>query len=733
MNIYIAFLSIATLATASVASATVTYEESLRGLPDYVEAQSTPKSPAAMQFVDNDDAYLQLSADHKRIEKYETKTGKLIECVFSTDNTREITLANIEGFTISPEGSKLLVWTDSKEQYRHSFSAKYYFYEFRSRLLKPLSETNPRQHAPLFSPDGRMIAYVADNNIYVKKLDYGSDVAVTKDGKVNEIINGVPDWTYQEEFSTIGSMAWAPDNLTLCFLKYNEKEVPTYSIELYEGRCPEMKEYALYPGNFSYKYPVAGQTNSKVTAHSYNIETRKVLNLTLPDARIEYIPRIAYTPSAEGLMVVTMNRDQNRMEIYNVNPKSNIAKSILVEESKGWIAPESYEEITLMEDGFVLPSYRSGYRHYYRYSYNGALLGALTAGDYDVTDFYGFDEKGESIFYQAAMPSPINRTVVMKTLKNGKTVEVSPKGGYATARFSARHRYYIEYHSSATKVPVYTLIDAATRKGVRTLEDNAEYATKYASMPKPEFFTMESAGVKLNGYIIKPKNFDSSKCYPVVMSQYSGPGSQEVLDRWKAGFENYYATAGYVVACVDGRGTGGRGADFLYSVYKRLGYYETIDQVNAAKYIGALPFCDSSKIGIYGWSYGGYESIMAASHKDAPYAAAVAVAPVTDWRFYDTIYAERYMLTPEQNESGYNISSADTYAANRKCPLLIMSGTADDNVHFYNTVHYMTTLENHQKYADLMIFANANHSIRGCGRRTLVYARMLDYFNRNMR
>ncbi len=699
----------------------------------YVEGEQIPSAPAEMTFVDNDQAYLQLSANRREINKFDTKTGKLIETVFKVDHTRQVTdLPSISGFVLSPEGSKLMVWRNIEEIYRYSFSAEYYIYEFRSRILSPLSEERPRQQAPLFSPDGRMVAYCADNNLYLKKLDYGTDIAITTDGVKNKIINGVPDWTYQEEFSTTRSFDWAPDNLTICFLKYNESEVPSFKFPLYEGSCPELTQYALYPGEFSYKYPVAGQNNSIVTLHSYNIETRKTLDLKLPDSQSHYIPRIFYTSDANSLMAVSLNRDQNRMEIFSVNPKSNVAKSLMVETAKAWIEPDCYEKIKLYADFFVLPSSRTGFKHYYKYSYNGSLLGAITSGNYDVTDYYGYTTQPLTHYFQSTSSGAINR-VVSKIDAKGKITDLTPAQGYGNAEFSPTMAYFITSYSNINTPPIYKLENTTSAKSIRTLEDNSNYALKFQSVPKPEFFTFTANGIEFNGMMIKPAHFDASLKYPVVMNQYSGPGSQEVLNRWSVGWQNYYAAEGYIVATVDGRGTGGRGYEFMSVVYKNLGHYESIDQVAAANHMAALPFVDNKRIGIFGWSYGGYESIMACSVKGAPFAAAVAVAPVTDWRFYDTVYAERYMLTPQQNPQGYKNSAAATHMNNRKCPLLIIHGTADDNVHFYNSIHYLTELSKEQKWCDVLPVANANHSIRGCNRRTLVYKRMLDYFNRNMK
>lgn len=698
----------------------------------YVGAERLPVTVEPWQYTSEGNAYLDMTADCQRVAKYDIKSGKEIETVLDLGHTRETTLDRIEGFSMSPDGSKLLLWLDSRNIYRRSTDAVYYVYEIRTRQLKPLSTAHPRQQAPLFSPDGRMVAFVADNNIFVKKLDYGTEIAVTTDGKNNAIINGVPDWTYEEEFATISSMTWAPDNLTLCFLKYNETEVPTFTFQLYEGACDRMRQYALYPGGFSYKYPVAGQSNSKVTLHSYDIETRKTKQITLPGTQTEYIPRIAYGPSADNLMVITLNRNQTRMELYSVNPRSTTVKSLLVEQWEAWLSRETYTDIRFLKDFFVVNSCRSGYQHLYAYSYSGVLQRQITSGDYDVDAYYGYDSATGCHYYRSAQTGAINR-VVCRIDTKGRVTMLSPEKGVATAQsWSPGMDYFVLNYSNATTAPAYTLVATSSARRVRTLEDNAAYQQKWSSAPKPEFFTMQSDGYTLNGFMIKPSGFDPSRRYPVIMCQYSGPESQEVLDRWRISAENYFARTGYLVVCVDGRGTAGRGRAFSDAVYKNLGYYESIDQIAAARYAAALPFADSDRIAIYGWSYGGYESIMAASQKDAPYAAAIAVAPVTDWRYYDTVYAERYMLTPQQNPEGYRQSSTMTHIAGRRCPLLIMSGTADDNVHLFNTIQYSAETEAAGRWVDVVLFPNMNHSINGCNTRQVVFARMLNFLETNM-
>jgi dipeptidyl-peptidase-4 len=695
----------------------------------YVYPQNRPSAPKAFTYIQDGNQYLLLSDDGKRIVSYDTKTGKELETVVDVATTRENKIDYIEGFSVSPDGGKLLLYKDSKAVYRRTFTAQYYVYEIRTRLLRPLSATHNRQMSPLFSPDSRMISFVVDNNIYIKKLDYNTEVAVTSDGKQNEVINGVPDWTYEEEFETSNSMAWAPDNLTLCYIKYNEKNVPMFTFPLYQGTCEPKDEYALYPGIYSYKYPVAGEVNSTVSVHSYDVETRKIKDIALPGNGIEYIPRIHYGGAPERLVVVTLNRNQNHLEFYSVNPKSTVVKSIYTETSKAWINPTTYQDITFNDDNFVIISGKSGYNHLYQYSYSGALVKQLTSGNYDVTEYYGSDVNG-NYYYQSAQPTPKDR-VVYKVDKKGIASLLSQKEGTSTANFTPSKDYMVLSYSNITTPPIYTLC-SNSGKPIRTLEDNASYAAKYKNVAQKEFFTFNSDGNTLNGYIIKPNEFSSSKKYPVVMYQYSGPESQEVVNRWKMDWDFYFASKGYIVVCVDGRGTGGRGTEFSNVVYKQLGKYETIDQVNAAKYVKSLPYVDANHVGMFGWSYGGYETLMCITQPNAPWSAAVAVAPVTSWRYYDTVYTERYMLTPQQNESGYDECSPINRVNNINCPLLIMSGTADDNVHESNTLQFVSALQSEGILCDMLIFPNKNHSIYGCNARAVVYAKMFDWFQKNL-
>lgn len=705
----------------------------LPGLEQYVYPSNRPATVARPAFTADGLHYLELSDDGSKIVKRLTRTGAEEEVVFDVTTTRENKVAAIEGFTLSPDGSKILVTTEEKPVYRRSTRASYYVYEIRSRLLRPLSEKFSSQRSPVFSPDGRMVAFVGeDNNIYIKKIDFDTEVAVTVDGAVDKVINGVPDWVYEEEFTTTCSMAWAPDNMTLCYLKYAEADVPAYTFTLYEGTCDPRKEYALYPGSFTYKYPVAGENNSRVTLHSYDVDNRKTKNLELSDTRIEYIPRIAYGgTSADRLMVVTLDRSQTRMEIYSINPRSGVAKSVMTEEDRAWITPASYEDITFADNGFVVLSARSGFTHAYEYSYAGAMTRQITSGDYDVTAYYGADIKGNH-YYQSTSTGAINRVVSRVDVK-GVVRNLSPETGSGSAWFSPSLNFCGLTYSNSSTPPEVTLYEG--EKKVRVLEDNASLKTTYQRMPRTEFTTLTTSdGVELNISLIKPADFNASRKYPLIINQYSGPGSQEVLDRWRPDWTHYAAMNGYVVMTVDPRGTGGRGRAWETIVYKDLGHYETIDLQGTASKAATFSYVDPSRIGICGWSYGGYETLMAvtAGPEASVFSCAVAIAPVTDWRFYDTIYAERYMLTPRENADGYRVSAPLTHAGKLEIPLLIMHGTADDNVHLMNTMQYVSVLQSKGRFCDMFLYPNMNHSIFGCDARLNVYSRMLDYFNRNL-
>ena len=673
--------------------------------------------------------YYAATNGNTRIVKCEYRTGHEVDTLFDVKTARECDLKSFDGFSLSPDEKHLLIYADSEPIYRRSFKANYYTFEIRRNLLKPLSEGGKQQVA-VYSPNGRMVAFVRDNNIYIKKLDYGTEVAVTRDGEQNKIINGAPDWVYEEEFAMTSTLQWSPDDATLAFVKFDESQVPLYSFQLYEGYCPALPEYRFYPGSFAYKYPVAGETNSQVSVFSYTVDTRALKKMNLPLTADSYIPRIQFTPDPNRLAVVSLNRTQNQMDIYTVNPKSGVSKLLLRETDKAWIDEPILDNIAFYPDFFIIASCRSGYQHLYRYNYNGTLARQITRGEWNVSNFLGYDAQSGSYFYESNQEGALYKAIYKMNAKGVET-KLSTLKGTNTAEFNPSCTYFINRYSSIDEPLVVTVCDARG-KTLRTLEDNASLKALAAQsgLPQKEFFTCaNAAGDLMNGYILKPANFDPSKRYPVVMSQYSGPGSQSVLDNWKVDWEYYLANQGFIVACVDGRGTGGRSRAYETAVYMQLGKYETEDQVAGAEYMSTLPYVDGNRIGIYGWSYGGYETLMAMSTGNGIYRAGVAIAPVTDWRYYDTIYSERFMRTPQENGDGYRQSAPITHAANLKGSLLIVSGTADDNVHYLNTLQYSAALVEAGIQFDSQIYTNKDHHIRGCNTRHHLYTRVCNFFS----
>lgn len=689
------------------------------------------KSPKAFTFVDGQ-RYACLSDDGRTIDFFDAAKGTKLETTFDVANTRETQLGSISGFRFSDNMTKILVWTDVTPVYRRSFKAKYYVYDIRSRVLRPLSTEFDFTQVPVFSPDARMVAFVHDADIYIKKLDFNTQIAVTTDGEPGKILNGVTDWVYEEEFVKTSLMAFSPDNTTLCFVKSNETEVPAYTLPQYGTQCSGQDQYRIYPGTMTYKYPAAGYTNSTADLYCYEISNRKVKEIPLADKNIEYIPRLDFGPNSETLLVTTLNRDQNRMEIYSVNPRTTLSTSLLVEQSEAWVLPETYEDMTVVSDGIVIMSGRTGHVHLYKYAFNGTLTRTITSGDFDVTDFYGFDARGTA-YYQSATPTPIDRAVCSIDLK-GLVTRLSPDGGgTAKAHFAPGCTTAMLSYSNVKTPDCHSIIDAKGRT-VRAIEDNAEAKARWANMPEREFVKVPGDnGLQFNAYVIKPADFDPLRRYPVVVYQYSGPGSQEVLNKWSVSWQQYFASKGYVVFCMDGRGTGCRGTEFMYSVYKNLGHYETIDQLAGARWLAAQSWVDSKRIGIHGWSYGGYETLMCLQAANSPFAAGVAVAPVTDWRLYDSIYTERYMLTPQQNEDGYLVSAPLTSADNMNSRLLLMWGTADDNVHPANSLLYAGALQYNGILFDAMVFPDKNHSIYGCNARAVVYGNMFRFFENTLK
>ena len=703
-------------------------------IPDITSGKFAAKTVNGINPIEGTDTYARISDDGKRVDCYSFKTGKLLRNLFDVSNTMGKKIDSFDGYILSPDGTRMLIQTKTKSIYRRSFTAVYYLYNIASRKLEPLSDGGPQQ-VPVWSKDGLQVAFVREGNIYLVKLLYdNAEVQVTKDGKFNEVINGLPDWVNEEEFGFNRALTFNADGTMICWLRYDEKDVKTYSLQMYKGMKPEKQENAVYPGFYSYKYPKAGEDNSKVTAWSYDIKSHRISKLQVPLDADGYMPRIKATDDASKVVVYTMNRHQDELCLYSVNPRSTVAQLIVKEHVEKYVKEEAMEAVTFIGNNVLLPSDRSGFMKLYIYSMNGQLHRTI-GGDYDITAVYGYDAKTGDVYYQAAALGPSDRQVYVAH-KNGKTVRLSDKKGWNTALFSGDYQYFVNTWSDYNTPYVVTTRDNNGRV-ISTLQDNADLKAKVAesgfAKREPFSFTT-SEGVQLNGWILKPLNFDASKRYPVIMHQYSGPGSQQVTDSWSAGsmgqggaFDSYLAQQGFIVVSVDGRGTGGRGADFEKCTYLKIGDLESKDQVEAALYLGSLPFVDKDRIGIWGWSYGGFNTLMSMSEGRGVFRAGVAIAPPTSWRFYDSIYTERYMRTPKENPDGYDVNPI-VRAQKLHGALLLCHGTADDNVHPQNSYEYAEALVQADKDFRELYYTNRNHSIYGDTTRNHLLRQVANFF-----
>ncbi len=684
--------------------------------------------------------YTQISPDRKRIVKYSFKTGKQVEAIFDVEKARDCTLKYFDDYIMSPDEKLILIQTKTRSIYRRSFTAEYYIYNVKNNTIEPLSKNGPQQ-VPLFSPDGFQIAFVRNNNIFLVKLLFGnSESQITKDGEYNKVLNGIPDWVYEEEFGFNRAFDFSADSKMIAYIRLDESQVPMYKFPLYKGMNPEYTEFATYPGEYTYKYPKSGEVNSTVSVHTYDIKSHVTRKMDLPLDKDGYIPRIKFTSDPEKLAIMTLNRHQNRFDLYMANPKSALCKVAIRDESEQYIKEDEYSNIKFYPENIVLMSERDGYNHLYLYTIGGNLVKQITKGKFEVKSFLGWDKQSNVFYYTSNEGSPL-RTAVYKIDGKGKKTKLSTRTGTNDAIFSSNYSYYINTFSNIS-TPTLITINDNKGKELATMLDNKKLKEKIATLtlPQKEFFTFRTAeGVELNGWMMKPANFDATKKYPVIMHQYSGPGSQQVLDRWGIGsfsdagmFEAYMADRGYISVCVDGRGTGGRGAEFEKCTYLFLGVKESHDQVEAAKYLGTLPYVDGSRIGIWGWSFGGYNTLMSMSEGSNVFKAGVAIAAPTDWRYYDSVYTERFMRTPKENGDGYDAGSAIKRAPKMHGSLLLIHGTADDNVHLQNMAEYSEALVQAGVQFDEHIYINRNHGISGGNTRNHLMNRVANFFLRNL-
>ncbi len=666
------------------------------------------------------------------ILKYDITTGESVATIIKGDElTPKI---KIDGYEFNSDESKILLMTDRESIYRRSYTAEFYIYDVATKSLTKLSDKGKQSYATL-SPNGNLVAFVRDNNIFYVNLADGTEVQITNDGKFNHIINGSTDWVYEEELSYTRAFEWSGDGTALFYLTFDESGVREYNMQVWN-------KGALYPTDYRFKYPKAGEDNSTLKATVYTLASKEKKNVNIGEGEF-YIARIRKTKNPEVLSLVRLNRLQNQMDIVHVNTKTAASNLVLSEKNDTYIDIDFVDHLTYLKDGkhFIHASEKSGFKHLYLYTIDGKLKNQITSGNWEVSDLIGIDEtsKTPKAYYTSTEVSPMDRTfyVVDITGKNKKPLRVEP--GIHSINMSADFKYYIDSHSSNDRPLQVNLIKTAGNKLVKNLEDNAKLAATIADykVQKKEFFTYNiSDGTAINGYMIKPADFDANKEYPVLVFQYSGPGSQQVLNNWGGGTNFYWhqmlAQEGYIVAVIDPRGTGGRGEAFKKITYKQLGKYESADHLEGAKYLGSLPYIDKNRIGIWGWSYGGYMSSLAMFVGEGLYKAAIAVAPVTNWRFYDTIYTERYMDTPQNNADGYDNNSPTTHAAKLKGNYLLIHGTGDDNVHFQNAVTLQNVLIAEGKQFDSFYYPDRAHGIYRDNARMHLFVMMTDWVKENL-
>lgn len=687
------------------------------------------KGMDALQSMKNTNQYTVLNSDRatrsQQIDLYDFATLKKVSTLINTKDFKELS-DGIDSYTFSNDEKQILIANNSNAIFRRSFTADYYLYNLATKALTKVLE---QVQEPTISPDGTKIAFAKTNDLYIYDIASKNTVRVTNDGVKNAVINGITDWVYEEEFAFVRAFDWSSDSKKLAYIRFDESEVPQFSMDLYKKD--------LYPTAETFKYPKAGEKNAVVSLHIYNLAGNISQPINLGNYSDFYIARIQWTKDANLVSVQVLNRHQDNLDLIFVDATTAAAKVVLNEKDKAYV--DVTDNLTFLNDNsFIWTSEKDGFNHIYLYDKNGKLKNQVTKGNWEVTSYYGFDEKTKTVFYQSVENGSIIRDVYKISLDGKKKVKLSQQVGTNGATFSPDFTYFINSFSSATVPPTYTLNSSKDGKQVQSIVDNTALLDKLKKydLPNKEFFELTTEkGNKLNAWIIKPKDFDATKKYPVFMFQYSGPGSQEVANNWLDTNDMWFmmlTQQGYIVACVDGRGTGFKGANFKKCTQKELGKFEVEDQIDAAKVIGNYAYVDKTRIGIFGWSYGGFMSSNCLFKGADVFKMAIAVAPVTNWRFYDSIYTERYMTTPQENASGYDDNSPINHVSKLKGNFLLIHGTADDNVHVQNSMQMIEALIQANKQFDWAIYPDKNHGIFGGKTRIQLYNKMTNYIKEKL-
>jgi dipeptidyl-peptidase 4 len=676
--------------------------------------------------------YASIDEDGTRVVSFDYRTGKLAEVLLDLKTAKGQGPSKITNFIVSPVENRILVWGQQYRIYRRSYLTEYYLFDRRRNTIEPLSSNGPQRDAK-FSPDGRSIAFGRDNNLFIRRLDFGTELQVTTDGKKDAIINGVSDWVYEEEFANTCAFDWSPDGLYLCYVKTDESSVPTFTLPLYGAQVTPLKPNKYYPSSYSFKYPSAGEKNARVSVWAYSLLTRSAKKMDVPMDEEDYIPRIRFTLNSNQLAVMVLNRSQTVFKMYFMNPKSTKGTLILTDQSDVYVEP-SYDDIRFYGKYFTYISEKSGFRHLYLYGANGGLQRQLTTGKWEVSRFLGCDTIQNIFYYQSNEVSPLGKVVCSVDLKGRKRL-LTPQKGVNKAEFNSDFSLFVQTWTDLNTPPVYSLIETRDGKVIRTLNNNGDLRKEISelALPGKEFITVSATdGESLNGWMLKPAGFDSRKKYPVILVQYSGPSSQSVQDAFDLDWEYYLAQEGFLVVCVDGRGTGGRGTAFRQSTQSRLGQLEAEDQVAVAKWLKGQSYVDGARLGIWGWSFGGTIVLKSMMDKSGIFKAGVSVAPVVDWRYYNTVYTERFMRAPKENGDGYDRVSVLVNAADLKGHLLLVQGMADDNVRSNQFMDLSEAFIRAGVQFDMQVYPTSNHSILGATYRKHLYHRMFDFFQKNL-
>ena len=661
------------------------------------------------------------------IRTYELATGQKLETIFRNSQQKAgNTIIQPEDYAFSADEEKMLLFTESQNIYRRSVLHRVYLYDLKTKGVQPL-DTAKVLHAQ-FSPDGSKVAFVKDNNLYYRDLSTGRTIQVTTDGRRNEVINGNCDWVYEEEFEFTQAYQWSPDGAHIAYYRFDERSVPEYTMTIYDS---------LYPTPYKYKYPKAGEPNSRVEIHIYDVRTGQQTEASLPGERADYyIPRIHWTADANALCILKMNRHQDEMDYFSVNASTGLAEKLFTEKEDQYIEIGDNLYFPKAGDAILFSSERNGWNHLYRYNKKSQKITDLSPGKFDVEALSYVDEVAGKVYYTAAKASPLERKLYAVDINGHNEKLLTPEDGMHSITPCQGGHFFLDKYSTLTTPPVYYLRDDKG-KIVRTLEDNGVLKAVMAKydLGAIRFMNVQGTDASLHAYIITPPNFDSTKKYPVLMYQYSGPNSQQVADKFPV--DNYFfhqmlAEKGYIIVTADGTGTGFRGEAFRKKTYLELGKYESDDQIAVAKYLGTLPYVDKARIGIWGWSYGGFMASTCIFKGADVFKMAVAVAPVTNWRYYDNVYTERYMRTPAENPNGYDDNAPEKMASKLKGKFLLVHGTGDDNVHVQNSMSLINNLIKANKEYDSEFYPNRAHGISGGNTRLHLFRRITDYILTNL-